>query len=231
MNVDCVIFDLDATLVNLGGFVDWRSAQERVAEAYLECGCTEAVVRRCCREGLFDMLNMMWDELYATLPRDEAEHIQAKAYAVLDTYEARAACRCQLISGCLEALQWLRGFDVRMGVVTSNSQEVAERILEANELRGFFAAVVGRTPKLRMKPHPDQLLACFDVLGVGPCRGVVVGDSVRDVKAAKAVGAYAVAVPAYFTEREALVEAGVDEIIDCLDDISDVLSTLLSEAR
>jgi len=27
-NVDAVVFDLDATLINLGGFVEWRKAHE-----------------------------------------------------------------------------------------------------------------------------------------------------------------------------------------------------------
>ena len=36
-----------------------------------------------------------------------------------------------------------------------------------------------------MKPHPDQILKCFEEIRVEQIRRVVVGDSVKDVVAAK----------------------------------------------
>ena len=231
MVVEGVVFDLDATLVNLGGFVDWRDAHRRVVEVYLDCGCSETVVRRCSEGGLFDMLNLMWDELCATRPQGSAEFIQERAYSVLEACEAQGVSRCRLMPGAIEALDWLRGRGIAMGVATSNSGVVAERILEMNGIHGFFSAVVGRTPELRMKPHPDQLLACFEMLDVEPRQGVVVGDSVRDVEAAKAASAYAIAVPAHFTRPQALERAGVDCIIGSLEELPVVLSSLCLRVR
>jgi phosphoglycolate phosphatase-like HAD superfamily hydrolase len=224
-SIEGVVFDLDATLVNLGGFVDWKDAHRRVKEVYLECGCSEDFVERCSRKGLFNMLDDVWENLCASLPRDLSEEIQGKAYAVLTSCEREGIERCHLMPGCNEALNWLRRRGVKMGIVTSNSQDVANRILEIKGLREYFGAVVGRTPGLRMKPHPDQLIACFEMLECEPGRGAVIGDSVRDVEAAKSVGAYAIAVPSFFTERAALEMAGVDLIIDCLDKIPDVFSS------
>jgi len=226
LDVEGVVFDLDATLVNLGGFVDWRDAHKRVVEEYLDCGCSESTVNRCSEKGLFNMLNLMWDELCETHSRGEAEGIQERAYSVLAACEAHGVSQCSLMVGAVEALEWLRERGVAMGVATSNSGEIAERTLEMNGLRGFFVAVVGRTPELRMKPYPDQLLACFKMLGVDPRKGVVVGDSVRDVEAAKAAGAYAIAVPAHFTKHEDLEKAGADRILDSLEELPAVLSSL-----
>jgi phosphoglycolate phosphatase-like HAD superfamily hydrolase len=227
LKVEGVVFDLDATLVNLGGFVDWRAAQRQVTEAYLACGCSEEAVKRCGERNLFDMLNIMEEQLQTMHPQDEAKRIQGRAYAVIDICEAQGVDQCQLMPGCVEALKWLRERGVKMGVATSNSQEVTERILELRELRSFFSAIVGRTPELRMKPYPDQILACFRMIGVDPRRGVVVGDSVRDVKAAKAAEIYVVAVPAHFTRRETLEQAGADSIISSLGELPAVLSSLL----
>lgn len=226
LDVEGVVFDLDATLVNLGGFVDWREAYRRVVEAYLECGCSEEMVRRCSGEGLFNMLNLMWDELCTAHPRGEADRIQGRVYAILTACEAEGVSRCSFMPGCIEVLEWLRERSVKMGIATSNAQENAERILVMKGIRGFFAAVVGRTPQLRMKPHPDQVLTCFEAMGVDPGQGIVVGDSVKDVEAAKAAGAYVIAVPAYFTGREALEAAGADRIISGLGELPEVLSSL-----
>ena len=36
--IQCVIFDLDGTIVNLGDFVDWQAAKESAYECYLGNG-------------------------------------------------------------------------------------------------------------------------------------------------------------------------------------------------
>jgi len=69
-SIDGVVFDLDATLVNLGGFVDWKDAHRQVIEVYLECGFSEDFVDRCSRKGLFNMLDDMWEGLCTSLPKD-----------------------------------------------------------------------------------------------------------------------------------------------------------------
>ena len=224
LNVEGIVFDLDATLVNLGGFVNWREAHKQVVQAYLEEGCLESLVSRCSESGLFSMLNLMRDELCAALPQNEAERIQGNVYSLLETFEYHGISQCYLMSGCFETLVWLRENGVKMGVATSNSQSVAEKILEINKLRQFFLAVVGRSPELRMKPHPDQILTCFKKINVDPHRGVVVGDSVRDIGAAKAAGIYSIAIPTYFTKREALEKAGADKIIEGLWELPNTLT-------
>ena len=60
-NVDAVVFDLDATLINLGGFVEWRKAHEDIVRTYLENGCDEENVEACSAKGLFTMLEEMYD--------------------------------------------------------------------------------------------------------------------------------------------------------------------------
>lgn len=226
MAVEGIVFDLDATLVNLGGFVEWREAHRRAVEAYLECGLPEELISRCSGGGLFNMLNLVRDELSQTAPPSFVERIQGRAYDAVEKCEAEGVAKCHLMPGCVSSLEWLREHGVKMGVATSNSQRVAERILEANGIYAFFSAVVGRQPELRMKPHPDQILKCFEEMGVDPSRGVVVGDSVRDIRAAKSAGVYTIAVPSFFTKRQSLEEAGVDVIIEHLGELLRVVSEL-----
>jgi HAD superfamily hydrolase (TIGR01509 family) len=221
-----IVFDLDATLVNLGGFVKWKDAHRKAVDAYLACGCPEELIGRCIEKGLFNMLNLVRDELTLTVPASEVERIQWTAYEAITSCEVESVNRCHLMPGCLPALEWLRGHGVKMGVATSNSEEVARRILKERGIDGFFDAVIGRRPELRMKPYPDQILKCFEEIGVSPRQGVVVGDSVRDVAAAKSAGIYAIAVPSYFTKREALLKAGADQIIEHLDKLPEAVKGL-----
>lgn len=219
MEVNGVVFDLDATLVNMGGFVRWRDAHKEVKACYLSTECSEEMVERCSGRGLFNMLNLVRDEISETLPDTDVERIQSGAYEVLESFESESVERCELMLGCPDALEWLRERGIKMGVATSNSERIAEEILRKRELRHFFSAVVGRRPELKMKPYPDQLLKCFEEMKVDPSEGVMVGDSVRDVVAAKAADIFVIAVPSPFTKRDVLVDAGVDIIIESLTEL------------
>ena len=226
MEVEGIVFDLDATLVNLGGFVDWKEASRRVVEVYLTWGCPEEKIHQCSGMGLFNMLNFIRDELSPSLPESELKHLQGKVFEAIESCETEGISHCQLMPGCLPSLEWLLERRIIAGIATSNSQKVAEQILELKGIRHFFTAVVGRRPELRMKPHPDQILKCFEEMRVESSKGVVVGDSVKDVVAAKSANVYSIVVPSFFTKRDALEEAGVDQLINDLGELTRILSVL-----
>ncbi len=222
-NVDAVVFDLDATLINLGGFVEWRRAHEDIVKTYLEQGCDEEDVEACSAEGLFAMLEEMYNINALDYGERKATDIQEDVYKALSYYEEKGVKQCTLMPGCVDALEWIKETGIPMGICTSNSQESAEEILRKEGLAHYFEAVVGRSTKYRMKPYPDQLLECYRILEVEPSRGVVVGDSHKDVIAGKAVGSYTIAVPVYFSRVEKIKEAGVDRIIDSLAELPEAL--------
>lgn len=226
MKIEGVVFDLDATLVNLGGFVDWKKAHRMAEEVYLSCGCPEEMVRQFGKRGLFNMLNLMRDENALTMTGPEVERTQRRVYEVIEICEVEGIGKCHLMPGCTTVLEWLNAHRIRMGVATSNSQRVAEQILLSKGVERFFCAVVGRRPSLRMKPHPDQILRCFEEMGVRRDMGVVVGDSLQDVQAAKLAGISVIAVPSFFTDRDSLLESVVEMIINDLSELPEILSNL-----
>jgi HAD superfamily hydrolase (TIGR01509 family) len=231
LGFDSVVFDLDATLINLGEHVDWKHAQSEIAQAYVTLGCSQENVEACSAKGLFGMLEELWDINRAELGTAKANLIQGEAYAILDSYEEKGVPGCSLMPNCREALDWIKGKGVPMGICTSNSQEAAERALKTLGLDGYFKAVIGRNMAYRMKPHPDQLKACYEVLGTRPEKGVVVGDSHRDVLAGKALGSYTIVVPVYFTRLDKVREAGADMIIGSLVELPGALAGIKTLSR
>ena len=223
MEIKGIVFDLDATLVNLGGYVNWREAHKRATSAYIGANCDEEMVLRCSERGLFNMLNLIREENSSTMLDSEVESIQMVAYDAVESCEKESIGRCELMPGCLIALNWLKKRGYNIGIATSNSQSVAEKILEDEKIDHFFESVVGRRPELKMKPHPDQIFKCLEEMGVEPSHGVMVGDSVRDALAAKKADIFMIAVPSFFTKREALEEAGVNVIIETLNDLPEAI--------
>ncbi len=226
LKIKGVVFDLDATLVDLGEHVRWRDAQVGVVEAYRACGCSEEDLMRCTAKGLFNFIHEMDMRLAASRSEEEMDGIRAGVWGILDGYEGEGIEKCGFMSGTVEALEWLKERDVRMGVCTSNSEEVARRTLAKLEVSSYFDSVVGRTKGLLMKPYPDQVLKCFREMRVDPSHGVMIGDSHNDVLAGKAAGAKAIGIPVYFTRMDAMNAAKPDAIIKSLNELPETLLSL-----
>ena len=75
-----------------------------------------------------------------------------------------------------------------------------------------FQSVVTGDDVERKKPFPDVYLMAAKEAGLAPCDCAVVEDAISGVQAAKAAGAYAIAVTTSFSEQ-ALVAAGADRVI------------------
>lgn len=221
-----VVFDLDATLVDLGEHIRWREAQGDIVKAYRACGCNEEDLTGCTSKGLFNIMHEMDTWLSARKPADEMRGIREGIWSVLDGYEGEGVGRCGFMPGSIETLDWLKTRCIKMGVCTSNSGAVAKMVLEKLEVSTHFTSVIGRTPSLRMKPHPDQVLACFKEMGVAPSEGVMIGDSHNDILAGKAAGAKTIAIPVYFTRKEAMEAAKPDVIVKSMRELPDALLSL-----
>jgi phosphoglycolate phosphatase-like HAD superfamily hydrolase len=224
--IEGIVFDMDGTLVNLGGHVDWRRAYHQAKRAYLQCGCSPGFIEGLEEKNLFNLLNIVRDENSRVMDDESLWVIQGSAYAAVEDCELEGVKHCSLMPGCVAALDWVRGQGISMGVATSNSELVAERVLESNGIRGFFSAVVGRRPELRMKPYPDQLLMCLEEMGVDRSHGLIVGDSVKDVQSAKAASIPVVSIPSFFTSREDIERLGAEELIGGLGDLPAVIARL-----
>jgi phosphoglycolate phosphatase len=217
-HLEAVVFDLDATLINLGEYVDWGAAQKHVCTEYLNHGCNKETVQLNSSQGLFNLLGTMHDSIILSKGLAEACIIQEKIFSIIDRYETDGI-KCSLMPGTLEALEWLDSQDITLGICTSNSTNIAISILENLKLKSFFRSIIGRTVGLKLKPYPDQVLACFNMLGVLPESGVMVGDSHNDVLAGKAAGACTIAVPVYFTRINEMDAAKPDLIIKNLHEL------------
>jgi HAD superfamily hydrolase (TIGR01509 family) len=223
LKIKGIVFDLDATLIDLGEHVRWREAQGEIIEAYRTCGCSEEMIASCTSKGLFNLMHEMETRLTATKSREEIDELREKIWKLLDSYEDEGVQMCGFMPGTRETLEWLKAQGIKMAVCTSNSGDVAKQILEKLEVSQFFQSVIGRTPGLLMKPHTDQVLACFKEIGVDPRDGVMVGDSHNDVLAGKAAGARAIAVPVYFTNKSAMEAARPDATVKSMKELPEAL--------
>ncbi len=88
----------------------------------------------------------------------------------------------------------------------------------------FLAVLTGNDVE-RKKPYPDIYLIAAEKAGLQPSGCVVVEDAVSGVEAAKAAGAYAIAITTTFDEA-ALKNAGADMVIGDIKDLPAAIEAL-----
>jgi phosphoglycolate phosphatase len=121
-----------------------------------------------------------------------------------------------LYPGVREGLVALREAGFAMACVTNKAAEFAEPLLERLDISPFFATVVGGECTAHPKPAPDALWLCAERLGVPIARGLMIGDSLNDVGAARNAGCPVVCVPYGYNHGHDIRDARPDAVIDSI---------------
>ena len=113
----------------------------------------------------------------------------------------------------------LRGRGIRVAVATSDDRAPTEATLAGLGVAGLVDALVCADDGLKVKPAPDTLLHLCTLLGVGPSRTAMIGDSQADVAMGRAAGAgLVVGVLSGIGSRTEL-EPFADTILDSVADL------------
>ena len=88
-----------------------------------------------------------------------------------------------------------------------------------------FDALVTASEVVRKKPDPEIFLKCAEKCGIPPQECLVFEDAVSGVMAAKRGGMYCIAITSSF-DRQTLLDAGADYVVDDLRDAEALLEKL-----
>jgi len=138
-------------------------------------------------------------------------------------YVERARGRLRAMPGASELLARLHGA-TPIAVATSGTPQKVAFSLRETGLDRFFDVVVSASEVARGKPHPDLFLRAAERLGADPRACVVVEDSGPGVMAARAAGMKAIGLISSI-DRDALIDAGADVVVDALSAVLDHLET------
>jgi len=142
-------------------------------------------------------------------------------------YAAHIADESRPFPGLLPALDRLSHSGARLAVCTNKLEHLARLLLDALDLTGRFAVITGGDTYGKPKPDPLPLSATIAAAGGGTGRAVMVGDSITDVRAARATGVPVIAVSFGYTEMPA-GELGADLLIDHFDQLVEAADSLLA---
>ena len=177
-----VLFDLDGTLIDSGPII-LASMQHATRTVLGREIAYEELAATVGGQGLVSQMRALDPERVDELVEVYKEHNDP----LHETLEA--------FDDFLDVLPRLRAEGRRLGIVTAKRHRTVQLALDRfPELARQFEVVVGYEDTERHKPAPDPVLEALDRLDASPAEAAYVGDSPFDIQAAKAAGAFAVAV-------------------------------------
>lgn len=217
---ELVLIDLDGTLVDsvpdLAFCVD-TMMQEIGLPAHGEDKVREWVgngVERLVRRALTGQLD-----------GEPADDLFDKAYPVfLTLYQDNTSKRSRVYPGVKAGLDWLKQQGFKLGCVTNKAEQFTLPLLKNMGLDSYFNIVISGDTLARKKPDPMPLLHAAEFFSVQPDKSMLLGDSISDVRAARAAGFSVICVSYGYNHGDDIRDATPDAVIDSFEALSDLLN-------
>lgn len=171
-------------------------------------------VERLVKRGLINELNGEPDEA-----------LYNKALPIFRAlYAKNTSVRSCLYEGVLEALEFLQASGVKIGCVTNKASEFTLPILKDLGISHYFETILCGDQVERKKPDPQPLLMSAEKLGVAAEASMMLGDSMSDVKAARAAGFSIVCMSYGYNHGEDIRDYKPDAVVDSMAEIKNIVA-------
>jgi phosphoglycolate phosphatase len=202
---DNVLFDLDGTLT------DPRVAiTSSIVYAMREVGAVPPPPD----ELLWCIGPPIRQNLAKLLATDNAALIERARQAYLRRYEIHGVDETTKYPGIDAMLTRIQASGARIYLATTKWTDIADTVLTAFALRGYFTDVFGSRHDGALADKRELLAHIIQTTGIDPVRSVMIGDREHDIIGAKANGIYAIGVTYGYGSREELTNAGANALCD-----------------
>lgn len=184
-NIKAVIFDLDGTIVDsmwIWREIDIKYLAKRSIE--LPQGLQKDI------EGMSFTETAMYFKRTFNIS-DPIEEIKEEWNTMAFDFYSN---KIQLKNGVLDFIELVKSMDIKLGLGTSNSRELASAVLKKHDIYKYFDTIRTSCEVEKGKPHPDVFLKVAEDLNVRPDDCLVFEDTYAGVLAAKRAGMKVIAI-------------------------------------
>jgi phosphoglycolate phosphatase len=209
---ELVLLDLDGTLVD--SIPDLAIS---INKTLLEFSIAE--------RGINSIRNWVGNGVEKLLHRALTDNIDGEAASELfdaafprfmDIYSKNICAMSVCYPGVREGIDLLIERDIKLGCVTNKSGQFVGPILEELGLLDDMSIVVAGDTLAKKKPDPLPLLHAASVFEADPKQSLMIGDSVSDVKAARAAEFQIVCVSYGYNHGNDIRDTNPDAVVDSL---------------
>ncbi len=227
MYFELITIDLDGTLVDSVG--DLHEAVNRMQNALGEEPATVEQVQNWVGNGVERLVHRALTQSMDLDADDVLFHRALTEFS--DAYEAVNGTRSSLYPGVLAGLEWLASLDTPMIMITNKAGRFARPLLKRLAIDQFFDHQICGDDVAEKKPDPSALLLAARYSAAVPRRSVLIGDSVSDIRAARAAGFASVAVSYGYNHGQSVREGTgtwrPDAVIDSFEELPAVFKRLV----
>jgi phosphoglycolate phosphatase len=214
-----VIFDVDGTLVTLN--VDGDKLRTTMAMELDKLGFDISFMDGGgYTQEIIDQAKLQVD--LGTVKAD-FEGVKLVLYRALDALEMQWNAQSVPIPGVVETLTLLRRRGLVLATLTNSGRAPSDWLLKKHDLLRYFDHTFTRDDVPFMKPRPESLTFAVSEMGVEKEDVLFVGDSVVDVRAARAAGVRMASITSGRYSAERLRGEGSDLIVESLAEVVDLV--------
>lgn len=174
MSIDCILFDLDGTLLDTS--YDFAYALNQTCRDFNQPPMRYQDIRKVVSQGGLAMTQLAF-------PQAEGDALEERRQHFLKVYFDNIDNQTQLFPGLEPGLNRLAENNIPWGIVTNKPTWLTEKLLAKLSFPSQPLSVIcGDTLSVR-KPHPDPLLLAAKQCQVAPDHCLYIGDHPRDIEA------------------------------------------------
>lgn len=162
--------------------------------------------------------------LIGQLDGDPEEALFEKARPIfLELYTDNVSKRSELYDGVREGLDYLKENGYQLGCVTNKAAQFTLPLLTDLGVHDDFSMVICGDTLPKKKPDPMPLLHAAEQFNVTPENSLMIGDSISDVKAARAAGFQIICMSYGYNHGEDIRNYDPDLVIDSMAELKGIL--------
>ena len=217
-----ILLDIDGTLVDSQDFI--VEAQRR---AFAAQGMPAPE-----RERALSVVGLSLLEAFTALAGKDAplENLVQAYRAAWHQMRSDPAFEDPFFEGARDFVRMLiaRG-DVKLGIATGKARRGVVHLMDRTGWHDHFVTIQTADDH-PSKPAPDMILKAMEETGTSPHHTIMIGDTTYDMAMAKAAHVHAIGVAWGYHQREALLHAGADVVVDDYAHLTRTIADLLADA-
>lgn len=204
--LECVLFDLDGTLVDTAP--DLIACLNQALSLHGHPQVDYAQVKPLISWGAMPMIR------HALTDVDNATY-ELILNSMLTQYQNNIALHSRFFEGIEDVLSRIEALGLKWGVVTNKRQRFTNPLMDAMNLSHRAACIVSGDTTANSKPHPEPMLFACQQAGVQPRHCLYVGDAEHDIVAGRqAEMTTFAALYGYLKVGDQPLTWGADELIE-----------------
>jgi len=214
-----IMIDVDGTLVDSVPDLAFCVDQMMIELGLQLCG--EERVRNWVGNGIPKLIERA---LIDQLDKESISKVYEVAYPIfLKLYSDNSAIRSRLYDGVKEGLDYLKSKGYLLGCVTNKAEQFTNPLLKKMGIYNDFRLIISGDTLDKKKPDPLPLLHGANFFNMQPNECLMLGDSVSDVRAARAAGFDIICMSYGYNHGNNIEDENPDLVIDSMDQLKEHL--------